>query len=295
MPDPIPTSLVVVIPVGPFCGEQYICDTIESIRHYTAPDHRIIILDDSGKETGAAIQKEFAGLDVLKTERNLGKHAGLYLNLSRGLIHASKKYAFQVLLRLDTDALIIGANPEQDAIACFKQHPGTGILGSYRTDCNGDSRDFSPPRNKLRKELGWKHLMQAPLHRFAGWYFLHQLYHRALRNGYEPGEHCMGGAYFMSRECVLRLWQGGLLSRPEIAQSGLEEDHIFGLLIHAVGLRHGDFATGNHPMGLRWRGLPCTPEELRLRGKKIIHSTRFFDQLSEPEIRNVFQAHRHGQ
>jgi hypothetical protein len=74
--------------------------------------------------------------------------------------------------------------------------------------------------------------------------------------------------------------------------SKLGEDHIFGLLIYSVGLRHGDLATGSLPMGLRWRGLPCSPQELINKKKKITHSTQFFEGMSERLIREYFRERR---
>ncbi len=118
-PSNIPLAqvkLVVVIPVGPFCELSYICDTLDSICHYMTASLAIILLDDSGKNTGRAVQEHFSEVTVLLALRHYGKEAGLYLNLSRGLAFAYEHYDFDVLLRLDTDALIIGQRPEEDAI-----------------------------------------------------------------------------------------------------------------------------------------------------------------------------------
>ncbi len=87
-------------------------------------------------------------------------------------------------------------------------------------------------------------LEQHPQRRL-GWTLLQEIFQKSSQNGYEPGEHCMGGAYFMSKPCVAALYQHNLLSREEIVWSRLQEDHLFGLLIYAVGFRHGDFATGS--------------------------------------------------
>jgi glycosyltransferase involved in cell wall biosynthesis len=285
-------TLVVVIPVGPACEFDHISDTIESVRHYVTPSHVVIVLDDSGKGTGAAVKERFSETVVLTTPRNYGKEAGLYLNLSKGFAFAYENYFFDILLRLDTDALIIGPNPEQDAMDYFQQNPDVGIIGSYRTDCNGDPRDFSWPRNQLIRELGFRSLSKDPLKRLKGWLFLRTVFNKSKHNGYEAGEHCMGGAYFVSRECIGRLYKNHLLSRQEISWSKLQEDQIFGLFIYSVGMRHGDFATGSLPMGLRWRGLPCPPEILLARNKKITHSTRFFENLSEKAIRVYFREQR---
>ncbi len=109
-------KLVVVIPVGPTCIIDYIVDSIHSITHYTTPDCQIIIVDDSGKDTGRALQELFQDLDVVKTPENYGKMGGLYISLSMGYSHAHRHYDFEALLRFDTDALVIGDRPEEDAI-----------------------------------------------------------------------------------------------------------------------------------------------------------------------------------
>jgi glycosyltransferase involved in cell wall biosynthesis len=288
-------ELAVVIPVGPTCDLENVLDTLESVRHYVTPSHVIIVLDDSGKGTGLAVREHFGDVVVLTTEKNYGKDAGLYLNLSRGFAYAYENYSFDVLLRLDTDALVIGPNLDKDAIEHLANNPDLGIFGSYRTDCNGDPRDFSWSRNQLAKEIGLESALRDFPRRWTGWRLLRKAYHQGRLHGYEPGEHCMGGAYFISRACIGRLLQNNLLSRQEIAWSKLQEDMLFGLFIYAIGLKHGDFATGRYPMGLRWRGLPCSPEDLVAQGKKVTHSTRFFGGLNERAIRAYFRARRQSE
>lgn len=229
---------------------------------------------------------------MLRTTQNYKKFAGeFYLHLSRGLEFAHRNYDFDVLLGMDVDALVIGPNPETDARDFFHHHPEFGIIGSYRVDCNGASRDFTWPREQLRKESSLISLVSQPNH-LRGVMFLRNILQKSQENGYEPGEHCMGGAFFASRECVAKLHQHNLLSRKEIQWSGLGADHIFGFLMYSVGLKHGDFSTGTLPMGVRWRGLPCAPEELLVRGKKVTHSTRSYGTANEAEIRRFFREQR---
>ncbi len=286
-------STVIVIPVGPVCKLDFVKDTIDSVIHYTHSARMIIIVDDSGTELGERVRDSFptTKIDLITTPKNYGSHAGLYLSLSLAFLHAINHYDFQVLLRLDTDALIIGEAPDQDAIDYFTQHPNTGILGSYRVDCNGDPRSFAWPRQQLLRETGWPYLLKHP-HQLRGVLCLRHLIKTAQSNNYELGEHCMGGSYFLSGVCVRRLAEANLLSRTEIGWSLVHEDQLFGLMIKAIGMRLGDFATGNWPMGLRWRGLPCSPQTLLDRGKKVTHSTRFWQDLEETEIRAFFQEIR---
>ncbi len=286
------TETVIAMPIGPNAEYANICDTIESIYHFITSSNVIILIDDSWKKTGLCVKERFPDIIILPTPWNYGPDAGLYLTLSIGYTFALENYNFDALLKIDDDTLIIGHNPEIDAIEYFKEHPDCEIIGSFRTDCNGDPRDFSCPSNQIAKEMGFRSLLKSPLKRLKGWFFLRKIYDQSIHNGYEAGEHCLGGAYFISRSCIERLYENNLLSHQEISWSRLQEDHIFSLLAHSVGFKNGDFATNSLPIGIRWRGLPCSPEELVRRKKKITHSTRFFSNMSEQEIRQYFKEQR---
>lgn len=283
-------SLVVVLPVGPYPLE-FVLDTIASIRHYAGPSHAIILVDDSGIRLCTAARQADPGLVVLRTGTGGGTGGGLYNIISLGILHAWRHYDFDVLLKMDTDALFTGPGPERDAIDHFARHPEHGIIGSYRVDCNGHPRDFGPPRARFRRDLSLGSLLLHPW-RWKGWRLLRESIRRAEGVGYEVAEHCQGGAYFMSRECVRRLAENRYLLREELRWSGIGEDQIFGLFMYLSGLRHGDLATGDLPLGIRWRGLPMSPADLAARGKKIVHSTRFWEGMREEEIRAFFRDRR---
>lgn len=284
-------KLVVLIPVGPAVNPEYLRDTIESVVHFTTPSRRIIVSDNTGQNACEYLINLFPDVVVIKTPQNYGKSAELYLHVSLALEFVHRNYDFDVLLGLDTDALVIGPNPEEEAIEFFRQNPEIGIAGSYRVDCNGDPRDFTWTRNQFRQDIDLFSLIRQP-RRLRGVMFLRKMIQKSKRNGYELGEHCMMGAYFASRQFVSQLHRYNLLSRKEIHWSKLELDHIFALLIYSVGLKLGDFSTGTRPMGLRQVGLPCSPEELLAKGKKVTHSTRFYGAMKEAEIRRFFKEQR---
>ena len=100
-------DLIVVIPVGPNETLEDLFDTIESVLYYTTRERRIILVDDSGKDTCIAVQAQIPDIDVVKTPHNNGDNGGLYLTLSLGYLHAHRNYTFKVLLKLDVDALVI--------------------------------------------------------------------------------------------------------------------------------------------------------------------------------------------
>jgi len=289
---------VILIPIGPDCQIRFIADTIESIYFYMSPSSKVILVDDSMKKTGNDILQQFNNVDVITIQGgvrgrpNYGLLAGLYLSLSKGLKLAYEKYDFDVLLRMDTDALVIGSNPDDDAIAEFARDPNLGLIGSFRVDCRGNLRGYGSTIDTLNESLRLKELLKHPRSRFPGWFYWKSFYSKAIKNGYQPGDQCQGGAYFMSYECVKRLYQMDLLERYDLQWINLHEDQIFGLLTYVTGLKLGDFATGDYPMGIKHQGLPWHPEELIKRGKKITHSTRFFEELGEEAIRDIFQAAR---
>jgi hypothetical protein len=97
----------------------------------------------------------------------------------------------------------------------------------------------------------------------------------------------------MSAACVERLATQGWLGRTEWwPWTRLHDDHLLPMLVYAVGLRPGDFASGHAPLGVAWEGLPCSPEALLRAGKAIVHSTRFYEDLDEQAIRSWFRGHR---
>lgn len=296
-------QLVVLLPVGPL-GEKVrlenVRDTIESAYHFTTPGKKVLVLDDSrGDEAGRYLRTRFPDLVILKPPDTVLKGVGyststhLYYMMCFGFEHILRNYDFELVLRLDTDALLIGPSPEADAVDFFRRNPEVGIIGSWKIDCNGAPRDYSWPRDRLRREVSLGSLLRRP-GRWKGILFLRRMLNKAIRNGYEPGEHVLGVGNFYSRKCLETLQREGLLGKKDIHWSGLVDDHLFGLFLCAAGLKHGDFATGRLPVGVRWQGLPCSPEELLERGKKITHSTRFYGGMTEEDIREFFRRKRTG-
>jgi hypothetical protein len=281
-------DLIVVIPVGPSEVLAYVLDSIESVIRYTGPSTKIIVLDDSAQNTGALLQSLVPGIDVVKTPRNQGLHGGLYLTLSLGYLHAATNYDFKVLLKLDTDALVIGERPDHDAIEFFARHPRAGLIGLVGYGTRPDGVDHHWSKSRLLYETQLRRLPRDPMRCLS----LRRLIRRAAAHGFRPGDYVFGGSYFISSTCIRRLADAHLLSRRELGRSLLEEDHIFGLLAKAVGMDLGDFASGELPMALDYKRLPCAPEQLIAEKKKITHSVRRWENLGEEDIRAFFHARR---
>lgn len=283
-------DLVVVIPVGPAASPEFLIDNIESIVHYAKSSFKIILADDSHKGTASVAQQQFLHLeiDIVPTPEPMGRLLGLYITLCLAFKHAVKNYHFGALLKFDTDALIIGDHPAKEAIRLFKTHPETGMAGQYPNEYNGRLWDIGWPKQEIIKICTTISFFRKPIPHWA----LLTAYRKALKNGYNTGESVFGGSYFMSEEALTRLNKTGRLPDRRLKTVNLEEDHMFSILVMSVGLQLGDLSSGNLPMGCTWRGLPASPEELYQRDKKIIHSTRYWKDMKEEEIRKYFKEKR---
>ncbi len=288
-------DLVIVIPVGPTCKVEFILDTIASIEFYVHSDYRIIVSDDSqNANISVKIKQHYPQVIVNSYDQNHGKGMGLYTTLCSAYRYALDNFDFDVLLRLDTDALIIAHDPELPILKFFKSNPAVGLAGRYVKGVHSPD-DF----DNVWHNGGREHIVAIAKmftryylrHPFVNWK-IRKLLFQAIHQGYELGELVFGGSYAFSRIALEKLNENGLLPWHAVRAADMEEDHFFTLLVASVGLKFGDLASGTQPFACTWRGLPASPEELHRAKKKIIHSTRFWQNLNEEEIRDYFRSKR---
>jgi hypothetical protein len=281
-------ATAVVMPVGP---NDEALDSVRSVLHFIAAPRAIVLVDDTqGRVDLAAAAALSDDVEVLPAPANAaGGQGGLWVKLAAGYRRALERCPFDVLLRMDADALVIGPGVETAARQRFGADPQLGMLGSYRIGPDGGVRDWTPAARILRRESGVRGRLRDPRLRTL----LLRLRARADAHGYEAGEHPLGGAYLHSRAAVDALQANGWLDLPLLARSRLGEDHLFSLLTVAAGFRIADFGGPGDPLALRWRGLPAHPSQLLADGKLVTHSVRFFGDLDEAAIRRLFAAARH--
>ena len=286
-------EVVVVMAIGPNSKPEYILDTLNSFQYYTTSTHKIILIDNTRKDIGSEIKRALPDIDIIKIDKTSGSMAGLYINLSTAFQHALANYQFEAVLKIDDDALVIGENPEKEAIKLFKENSRIGIAGlhlqgQYPLVFTGDKWDNNYARQTLLAGTATWKFLKRPLVNLT----LRKLYFKAFFNGYEMGEYVFGGSYFISKICLEKLNVAGYLPLYRLKNAVLSEDHMFSLLAKAVGLELGDLASGNLPFGLAWKGLPASPEMLLQKNKKIIHSTRKWENMGENDIRSYFKEFR---
>jgi hypothetical protein len=281
-------DLIVVIPVGPGTPIHYITDTIDSFISYTLSTFKIILIDDSHQGICKKVQHQYTHVEIVYTEKNSGSMAGLYLTLSTGYAHALKTYRFTALLKLDTDALVIGAAPEAEILEQLQRDTTIGMAGQYPVEYSGRPWDIAWPKARIvNATSSWKMIRRPMANLLLRKYFL-----LALKNGYNTGESVFGGAYFLSAAFLKSLEHHQLLPHPLLGKLNLGEDHLFSLLAKALGFQLVDLCTNDAPFACAWKGLPADPKELIHKGKKIIHSTRCYNDMNEDDIRRYFRDKR---
>jgi hypothetical protein len=282
-------TLVTLMSVGPNEGIDGIVDTVESIRHYCARDTKVVLCDNSGKGTARHVQLDHPDVDVVENEKPLGTFAGLYITLSRGIAHALQHYTFDTLLKMDVDSLIIGPCPEDDAMRIFRQQPRVGMLGQWPNGDDGRRHNYRPVGMMMLGQVLHPARWVSPP--FASMKLLGLLV-RAVANGYTVGDHVYGGGTFYRYELLKQMHQKGYLPAYAFRKMRLHDDHFCSLISRALGWEFGDLATDPLPVLETWRGLPCAPEELVRRRKKLVHSVRYWQDMKEDAIRGFFRQQR---
>jgi hypothetical protein len=279
----------IVLPVGPNDGPAAL-DTLDSALHYAGASRVIVVVDDTGGHGEFARRAEMMSADITvipAPPRAPGGYGGLWVKIAAGYRWLLERFAPEVILRFDVDALLIGNGLADRAMEKFAADPKVGVIGSYRIAADGGVRDWSWGARMLRIEsgpLGLRYPSMRTSHR--------RLLGMARPNGYVYGEHALGGGYIHRLKLADAIHARGWWDMPSLAPSRLGEDMIMGLLTVAAGYRTTDFGRPADPMAMRWRGLPAHPDELLAKGKLLTHSVRFWGDLREEEIRSIFRAAR---
>ena len=141
--------LAVVIPVGPNCRPDYVRDTLDSIDYYCVEDPRVVLVDDSHRGTATFEAQGRANITVINTPTVRGTHGGLFVSLSEGF-EAVLAQSCDVVLRMDTDAIITGVWWETMATEMFDAQPRLGSLGHWKLTPDGKPRDHSYAASRMR-------------------------------------------------------------------------------------------------------------------------------------------------
>jgi hypothetical protein len=193
------------------------------LRH--EPDCRLLVVDDV---TGADLRQleRDPRVDVTGRWRPRGYPTGLLRLVLESFALALERYEFDVLLKIDTDAMVLRPGVFAEARACFEREPEVGMAGSYLsgTEAEHDEHRFAWLVPIMEREA-------AADRRFG------EAWEAAQANGYRPGEHVQGGVYVLARAVLEALREFGLLRwRPHL-ETVLYDDVVLSMFVRAVGFR----------------------------------------------------------
>jgi hypothetical protein len=281
--------VAVVLPVGPRDAEGAL-DTLASALAYLDESRIIVVVDDTGGRGDFAQRAREMSQDVAVFPASALAHGTLgelWVKQAAAYQWLLERYEPDLVMRLDSDALILGAGIEELAAREFAKDEKVGLLGSYRIRADGEPRDWSWPARRLRIEAGPRGL-RDPARRGR----LRELIALARQHGYVDGEHALGACYIHTFAAVAEIYAKGWFRETYFATSRLGDDHLMGLLTVAAGYRLADFGRPEDPIALTWKGLPSHPDELLARKKLVTHSVKTWESLNEAEIRGIFKAAR---
>jgi hypothetical protein len=309
-------TFAVYVPVGPSSLESgRVRDLLESLACYE-PAVSIVVLIDHGpspRDFSHLIATSVLPIKVLRhcsqTDRGTWLGAGCVTNLV-AIDYISSRQTVEFILKLDTDALVIGPFSQKVASA-FYTNPNWGIAGTLGESSNRALRTFKFDAETkalldAMLDIGRRVMVDSELldNWDIAWWNLFtesQKEHfvrvsdeiqNALSLAY-TGQHCQGGAYAVSRAFIARIRAAGLLDNPtRWLYVPIGEDRMMGVTCAGLGLALGDFSADGEPFGVQNIGLPYETRELTSRGYSIVHSLRNNLFADEQELRRYFRQLR---
>lgn len=284
------SGCVVAIPVGPAeadVGRTH--DLLAALRAHEPRAQRVVVVDDApgGRPWPAGV----AVVPNPRAGRGIGTLGGTCTATLAGLAWAHANAPGAWVLRLDTDALVIG--PFVEAIEAAWQD-GDGVLGSCHRTCNGERRDLSSWDSWVRRHAHpvwlWRHPPRRLRYVQPAIPVVRRAVREALAQGYTPGEHCIAAGCAISAPMLDAMAQRGWLDAPRRwLNTLLGDDIMLGIMARALGLELRDL---HNVFGLKHIGLADTPERLVERGFAVVHSVKNDPRYGEAEIRAFFAARR---
>lgn len=300
-------SVAVLMAVGP--GDREVRradDVIDSVLHHEPGVDVILLVDDAPHERDLAgeLGRGRPQLAVTSNPRD-GRGLGLWGGLAAGMLHGygwlHREARPDVVLKLDTDALVIA--PFAERVARVVAPPRVGMAGTFSRHCDGRPRpldlwDFRVRRRRFlvrpfrdgdaaTGRLRLRHTM------WGDTAVLRRRIAAARRHGYGYGEHCLGGAYAVPGRFLDRMGEQGWFDDWSAwIPYDIGEDVCIGMYVHAVGLSCIDANQPGEPFGVEYRDLPLPPQDLLDAGYAVVHSVKDQAGLEEAAIRAFFAERR---
>ena len=299
----------ILVPVGPHPLERSrLEDLLMSLSYYErfGPIH-VVIIDDVRPGRGLVSQLRLPSHLVVHELENprgslgSGWGGGLAAGVAHGMRWIVENTRSEFIVRLDTDALVIGGFSDRIA-AAFARMPTVGMVGSNTRTCREvrqrpSEQPIAKIQAKLLKPLAfwirrqpWRGIQLSCVGR---WRKMRRALSLAMAGGYQLGDFVHGGGYAIRREAIESALRLGLLDDPLTwIETSVGEDVAMSVYVWASGYRFADLVDDGDPFAVQAVGIPDDPERLIERGFAIVHSLKGDSRMSESDIRKVFAARR---
>ena len=293
-------TIVKAVFIIPFYDKDIVqlFDTIESVKYYIKEPYSIICINDCVKDKNIELlEKKIISENVInfvpdyKATWPRNGYGPLFCKIYQGMEYALKLYKFDYIIKIDTDALVTGANLFEYIDNYFRTNNNRiGLIGSYRVRADGEKRTRWQWALYLFYLIYFKKLLSKES-------LIWKAYKtKAQQNGYKLGESVLGGVYVFSYECIRKIietYPYNSIVDDKLYLTKIGEDVIFSLLTFASDFRIGDFGRPDDPIAIAQNFLPISKEEVTKKNKKLIHSTKKgLNGESEEELRAYFRSFR---
>ncbi len=271
---------VCLVPAGPGDWEA-LRDTLESVLHYEGEGTKVMVVADGSADCrGTIVQAAFPEVDVLD-RRWPSAPPNNTSTIADGIDYALRRYSFDVLVKLDTDALAIGSSPSAAAARLFEREPRVGVAGTIGVGAEGVPENYDFDRWVLPHTERWSRAC-------------HRLMERARHGGYD-GSKVHGGVYAFSRPALEAMKASGDLDWRPPWWTPLGEDFWLSIEALANGFSLGSLGGPGEPYAVASKYTPVPTSRLLEQGRVAIHSVRNgFDGEDEATLRAFFRERRQG-
>lgn len=284
IPPPAPgrreVGTVILIPSGP--GRwPYLADTIESVLASDGDASRIVVVDDATVDTRESVIRErFPQVDVVRKPVPSCGPPATWPVYRFGLLHALERYAFERLIKMDSDALVTGPRLSETTAARISGTGRVGLAGWYGICCDGAPANTTYHAALLRRELRYDRTLRAAVE-------------RAEEYGWQRGELVHGGTQCLTRAAADAVAAAGWLGWRRPWHSQTSDDLVLTVFVRACGYEllsigepDGIYAIGN-------RHLPLRKEEVAGGPWVAAHSTNLgLEGEAETDLRAFFRERR---
>lgn len=256
-----------------------LAEVLDSLARYE-PDAKAVVVDDATIDCRERrVRTAYPDVDVVRRRwPSLGPPRN-FPPLAHGLRRALEEYDFEVLGKLDTDALVTGEGPSRAAAMLFERDPRVGMAGTYRLRGDGLAEDYGFDAFVLRQTRRW-----SPTAR--------RLLRQAEAGGYD-GAKVHGGVYYVSRAALEAVAGDGWLRWRTPWWTQLSEDFWLSVMVQAGGFQLGSLGGPGEPLLVASKHLPLPKEQVLAEGKLAVHSVRRGSEgESEDELRAFFRQAR---